>query len=288
MEQQKKYRLIIDSNYLGYVNFFALPMGLSFNGSSTEILYGFLRDIITLARRFETNDFIFCWDSKESKRKDIFPEYKHKRKKEKTDKERETDKQLYRQFDILRNQLLQNLGFMNSFSQEGFEADDLIAQLVLKSKSQKKTIVVSSDHDLYQLLDYCSLYNYRKKETLNKELFTRMYGIEPSQWVRVMELSGCATDDVPGIEGVGPAKAISFIKGEMTKGKVFDRIKTFDTQKKELTRTLVSLPLPGTQTPLLCKNTLRLEKYVRVCNQYGFKSLLSEKCKNDWKKIITF
>ena len=82
--------VIVDSNYIGYVSAFALSQGMSYRGSNTEVIFGFLRQIISIAIKFQPDQIAFCWDSRNSKRKEILPEYKENRKKDRTEEEKES------------------------------------------------------------------------------------------------------------------------------------------------------------------------------------------------------
>lgn len=282
MIPMEKIRVIIDSNYLCYISKYALSNGLSYNGGRTEIIFGFLKDIISLAKKFETNNFVFCWDSKESERRKIFSNYKYKRHQDKTEDEIVGDKVAFRQFTILREKVLPYLGFSNVFFQEGYEADDLIASVVMNNKDMTN-IVVSSDNDLYQLLEYCSLYNFSKQETMTELLFNRNFGIQPHRWVDVKTLAGCSSDNVPGIEGVGEIKAIKYLKGELSSGKTFDSIKAQTEDEKELTERLVKLPFPGTKIFEIKKNHFSIKTFNNICDEFGFISL---KDKNPWQRYF--
>jgi 5'-3' exonuclease len=274
--------IIIDSNYLCYISKFALSQGLTYRGGRTEIIYGFLKNIISLSKKFETNDFVFCWDSKHSKRKNIFPDYKAKRHNDKTEEEKELDAIAYAQFNILKISVLSNLGFSNVFHSPGYEADDLIASVVIHNPDTGN-IVVSSDEDLFQLLDYCSIYNFSKKATMNKNLFMRTYGIEPKQWAEVKCIAGCSSDNVPGVKGVGEKTAIKYIQGTLkTSSKVFDSIKTRSLDDETLIRKLVTLPFPGTKKVRIENNSLSETKFTEVINEYGIKSINID----DWKTLM--
>lgn len=275
-------RLVIDSNYMCYLSKFALSEGLWYRGGRTEIIFGVLKNILALAKRFETSDFVFCWDSKESKRKDIFKDYKYKRHQDKTEGELFGDQIAFRQFDILRVEVLPYLGFSNVFYQKGYEADDLIASAVMNNQDATN-IVISSDNDLLQLLDYCCLYNFSKKETMTKGLFIRKYGILPNQWVSVKKLAGCNGDNVPGVAGVGEVKAIRYIKGEILHGKTFDAIHQRTIEEELLTEKLVKLPFPGTQVFELKENCFSEQKYKSVCDEFGFISLKDD---DIWSKYF--
>lgn len=277
--------LIIDSPYICYINKFALSSGLSYRGHRTEIIYGFLRDVIELADKFESNNMVFCWDSNHSLRRNIYPEYKINRRQEKSEEVMESDMIAFQQFDKLRKEILPDLGFSNVFFQDGYESDDLIASIVL-DHSDRKNIVVSSDNDLLQLLDHCSLYNVGKKSTMTKNIFMREYGIKPAQWVDVKTLAGCSTDHVEGIKGVGEKKAIDYLKGKLVSGKTFDKIETYDVDEKEFTRKLVELPFKGTMKCILRNNSFDRMKYMDVCRRNGFNSLLTDKYMDRWNRLF--
>lgn len=272
--------LIVDCNYLCYVNRSILSVGLSYKGGPTEIIYGFLKSILSLSNQFKTKQFIFCWDSRESIRKKIYAPYKANRTKDLTEEEKESNQRAYIQFDKIKK-LLPEMGFNNVFEEEGYESDDLIASLVLPSKTITPVecpvfhpIVVSSDKDLYQLLDWCSLYNITKKETYTKDLFIREYGIRPSRWKKIKSIAGCGSDNVKGLEGVGEKTVIKYLKGELKEEtKTWQRIHTYDSR---LTEKLVSLPFEGCVNlrEKIRKDNCTPDKFTRAFQKYGCQSLL--------------
>lgn len=269
--------VIIDCNYLCYVNRSILSVGLSYKGSPTEIIYGFLRSLFSLSNQFKTNQFIFCWDSRESLRKKIYPDYKSNRHKDLTEEEKESNRQAYIQFDKIKK-LLPEMGFNNVFEQVGYESDDIIASLVKPSTNGNiiidHPVVVSSDKDLYQLLDWCSIYNITKKETYTKDLFVREYGIQPFRWKKIKSIAGCGSDNVKGLEGVGERTVIRYLKGELKEEtKTWQRISTYDS---DLTKKLVSLPFEGCIDfkEKIRKDDCTPDKFRKVFEEYNCKSLL--------------
>ena len=270
--------LVVDSNYICHVMKYAHSQGLTYRGTRTEIIYGFLRQIFSLMKQFETNKIVFCWDSLFSKREEIYPIYKANRHREKTEEEKEQDGLAFEQFDKLRSEILPNIGFKNVFQQKGYEGDDLLAEVVHKWKLKKK-IVVSNDEDLFQLLDYCSLYNISKHALTTKTIFQRQYNITPSEWIKVKQIGGCSGDNVIGIEGVGVNKAIGYLKNELPKnGKVYPRIISPEGQKIiNRNKILVELPFPGVKIPKeIIPDKITEEKIMRVCKDYGLKSLITD------------
>jgi 5'-3' exonuclease len=278
--------VVVDCNYLAYVNKFALSSGLSYKGGRTEIIFGFFRHVLELARQFETTHFAFCWDSRNSKRKEIFPAYKAKRhSSDRSDEEKEMDRIAFQQFDEIRASALSIFGFENIFQKDGYESDDLIASIV--QSRRKKNIVVSSDNDLYQLLHHCSLYNISKKEITTAEIFKKEYGIDPSEWAEIKCLAGCNSDEVPGIPGVGMKTAIRFHLGELKKGKTFDTIIASE-QIIQRNRRLVLLPFEDTGSFPIKKprQNWQVDSFERFCTYYGFSSFLTGKYFSEWKRVF--
>jgi len=280
--------LIIDSNFVCYMFRFAFG-GLNFEEKPTAIIFGFLNQLYALAGRFKTNKFVFCWDSRKSYRRQRNPNYKSSRREEKTDEDREDDRIAFKQFSDLRQCVLPKLGFKNNYIQTGCEADDLIASIVMNNPGD--FVIVSSDNDLLQLLDtglnYCALYNPITKKQITATDFRKEWGIDPFQWTAVKSIAGCNGDNVPGVPGVGEKTAVKFITGKLSKGVIYDRIMDAEGAGGliEETRWFVELPLPGTKKFELQENeNFLFNKFVDICEEYGFRSFLAKDRLNGWKE----
>lgn len=284
---KNEHLVVVDCNYLGHVNIFAKSQGLTYRGNATDVIYGFFRSILVLARQFETTRFVFCWDAKEYLREKILPSYKGNRKPLDLSEEQAAARDVaYKQFNEIRLTALPMFGFENVFLKSGYESDDLIASVVLNNRD-KKSIVVTNDNDLFQLLDHCSIFHYSEKMITDKVLFEREYGISPSKWGEVKAIAGCNSDAVPGIVGVGIKTAIQYLKGDLTKGKKFEAIEG-GTEIIERNKKLVVLPFAGTRRLPIKKSPSQrsLVAFNAFCRYYGFKSFQEPKYKNEW--IRTF
>lgn len=272
--------LIIDGSYLGHIARFAFG-SLDYETKHTGVIFGFLKQVLTLAREFRTNQFVFTWDSRQSHRRILYyPEYKQNRRKNLTDEELEKLHLAYEQFTLLRNYVIPSIGFENNFFQIGKESDDLIASIVynIEGIDPSEIIVVSSDTDLYQLLDKCCLYSMKNRFVYKKDDFVKDYGINPLDWVQVKAIAGCSSDNVKGIKGIGEITAVKFLRSELNhKSKAWKDIVDPDNQgiiKNNFP--IIRLPMEGTKPIKLYdfKDKLDLDGFMSVCNQYGFASFL--------------
>lgn len=259
---------------------------LTWENVKTGVIFGFLKRVLFYAEKYETNKFIFTWDSKKSFRSQIFPDYKIKRKqatKELTEDEIMIMKEEFKQFTILRQIVIPNLGFKNNFVQTGYESDDLIAVAVSSSIKDKK-IIISSDNDMLQLLTSdVKIYNPMSKKEVTEESFRNAWGIDPSLWSEAKSISGCGTDDVPGVKGVKEKTAIKFLKGEMkASSELFWRIKNSE-ELIQRNRKLVSLPYEGTQSLKVDFNeTFKLTNFKAIFSQYGCYSFMKNPLLQKW------
>ena len=97
---------------------------------------------------------------------------------------------------------------------DGFEADDLIGTVARRAEAEGfEVILVTGDKDFEQLLTArVSIWDPMKDRTLELTAFRRDKGIEPSQLIEVMGLSGDTADNVPGVPGIGPKTALALIR----------------------------------------------------------------------------
>jgi len=249
---------------------------LSYQGDATGIIFGVLQSLSLFEDLFRTSRFVFCWDSKFSLRKEVYPKYKANREQKEYTAEEELFNIAFRkQMKYLRRTYLPMIGFKNIFIQKGMEADDIIASLALYLPDNQEAVIISSDHDLYQCIKHnVSFHNPQTCKTLTLQGFKKKYGIEPTDWCLVKALAGCSTDNVPGISGVGEITAIKYIKDELKKtSKAFNKIFNEPSSSMTLNRQLVSLPYPGTQKFHLRRDILSEEGWKQVTKKLGMKSL---------------
>lgn len=251
----------------------------------TGVIFGFMIKVLEISKRFKTNQFAFAFDSdkKKYKRKKIYSGYKVSNKpKELTEEDIYLNNLCYSQLDILRKEFLPIIGFKNIFYKKGYEADDIIANIVMNNNG--KFVIYSGDEDMYQLLNYARIYKPSKK-IYTKTNFIEEFKINPSKWYKVKAIAGCKSDCVPGVQGVGEKKAIQFLKKEGTKN-MRDKILS---HKKMIQRNIKLVKLPfGKMKPIYLEKgeILSLGHFIDICNKYNFQSFLKMDQLDIWEEKL--
>lgn len=263
---------IIDCSALAHRVKYTLP-NLEAEFMPTGVIFGFMLKVLEISKRFKTNQFVFAFDSDKRKyrRKKIYSGYKVPDKpKELTEENIYLNNLCYNQLDILRKEFLPKIGFKNIYIEKGYEADDIIANIVMNNNG--KFIIYSGDEDMYQLLNYAKIYKPNKK-IYTKIKFLEEYRINPSKWYKVKAIAGCKSDCIPGVQGVGEKKAIQFLKKEGTtnmRNKIL-------SHKKMIKRNIKLVKLPfGKMKPIYLEKgeILNLGNFIDICNNYNFQSFL--------------
>lgn len=283
-----KMYLIFDSNQLCYSAYFAMGH-LAHEDEGTGVIYGFLQQVYTITNYFKKQKpvLIFAWDSRHSLRQQHYSNYKRKRKER---KETEGPTHIhYKQFKLLRMDILPSIGFNNNFMQVGYEADDIIGAICNKYQNKRK-VIISSDQDLYQLLDiHTSMFKYKQKKLYTNDDLFKEYGLQKaSDWIDIKALAGCSTDEVNGIKGVGEKTAVQYFYNKMkTESKKYQTIKTFRNQMKYRRNIpLVTVPYPrGDMEEIkIKKNNPMYDDFYAMCLEYNFKSMIKDMAK--WVKVL--
>lgn len=268
--------LLIDANGLAYACFYTMG-GLSYRGNPTGIQFGFLKMILGLAGRFKSNDVLLCWDAKPTHRLKLFPAYKQNRR-DKTPEEQEVINMAKAQMDDARDNLVRKLGFV-SYHVEGYEADDLIASIVLNNRGS--FMIVSSDHDLYQLLSP----KVRMYEPIARKITSSLdLPCSPEDWAMVKAVGGCKSDGVPGVPGVAENTAIKYVTGVLPHHHKTYKAIDQNGALINLNLRLVSLPFVTLKQIKLgkCPPYADERKFKKVCRQYGIHSITGK----DWECFV--
>jgi len=271
--------LVIDANYIGYRALFTTGP-LEYKGRPTGVIYGVFSQTFTLLEKFRPSNIVFCWDSRNSLRRKRMPTYKSGRHGKDGPAKELLD--AFNQFNLLREEILPRIGIVNNFYADGYEADDIIARIVMDYP--ENCVICSSDDDLLQLLGFAPIFNLGRKELVTEKEFRKKWGLSPAQWADVKTLAGCSGDSVPGLPGIGEKTAAAFLTGTLKENsKKWQIIKNASEEFLQLNRWLVSLPLPGTPSFSIKPNQFSQFEFERVCKSFGFHKL---KGKEEWAMYL--
>jgi DNA polymerase-1 len=274
-------KIVIDGNNVAHICNHSMGH-LSNDERRTGVIFGFMKQILMLAKKMKTNEFLFTWDSQKSFRKEIYPEYKGNRKnKEKTEQEEFERQSLYDQISEIRRDILPALGFNNNFIKTGYEADDLIAYTILSNPGNEFTIV-STDQDLYQILSNSTrIYNTITKQFTTKQDFVDKFNLDPIMFREIKSISGCQSDYIKGIDGVGEATAAKYIRNDKVSSNLIDKIHA-GADIIARNRKLTYLPFQRGEHGLLPnlgitlkQDALSLYKFKKLFNELSFNSFLN-------------
>jgi DNA polymerase-1 len=196
--------LVDGSNNL-YRAFYAIRGLSTSKGLPTNAVYGFTSMLRKLLREHAPRYLGVAFDlSGPTFRHEAFAEYKANRP--------ETPPDLVVQIPYVKK-VCQILG-VPALELPGFEADDIIATLAARArKAGFQVVVVATDKDLLQLVgDGVLIYHPVRDEFLDSEGVERVFGVKPGQVRDVLALSGDASDNIPGVPGIGEKGARDLIR----------------------------------------------------------------------------
>ncbi|NMD70724.1 DNA polymerase I [Bacillus sp. DNRA2] len=204
-----KKLVLIDGNSIAYRAFFALPLLNNQKGIHTNAVYGFAMILMKLIEEEKPTHILVAFDAgKSTFRHQTFSEYKGGRQK--------TPPELSEQFPFIQ-ELLDAFG-VSRYELENFEADDIIGTYSRQAEQDGYQVkVISGDKDLTQLSSEKITVCITKKGITDMEIYTpehiqEKYGLVPEQIIDMKGLMGDASDNIPGVPGVGEKTAIKLLK----------------------------------------------------------------------------
>lgn len=211
--------VIIDGSSLLYRAFYALPP-LSKNGVYTNAVFGFLRMLLSIYRTLDPEYMAVSFDkSRETFRTKMYSGYKATRK--------PAPDELVPQFALIK-EVLRVMG-VAVYEPEGYEGDDVLGTLSRRYEESLPVYIVTGDRDALQLSDeHVTVLLTRKgisqMDAMTPEAVMEKYQITPSQVIDMKALMGDASDNIPGVRGVGEKTALKLITRYKTLDGIYDHL----------------------------------------------------------------
>ena len=218
-----KRLVIIDGKSVFYRGYYAMGALSTSDGTPTGGVYGFAAIAMEIVQKLDPTKVVVAWDSRTStsRRKAVYPEYKAGRVKPGDD--------FYAQIPLLK-ELVRALGW-GFVECDDCEADDIIGTLALQADEDGdyETFIVSSDLDMLQVVDentrmYRILQGFSRLEELDVPAVEAKYGIKKAQFLDLKALKGDASDNIPGVPGIGEKTAVKLLGSYGTLDGVYEAL----------------------------------------------------------------
>lgn len=199
-----KHLYIVDASWFIFRSYYAIPPLTRADGTPVNAVFGFTNLLMKFLDDLKPDHVAIIFDvARKTFRNDIYAAYKANRS--------DPPEDLIPQFNLVRNATRAfNLACIEM---AGFEADDLIATYTrLAVEAGAFVTIISSDKDMMQLVsDKVSLFDVIKNRSIGPAQVVEKFGVGPEKVVEVQALAGDATDNVPGVPGIGPKTAAQLI-----------------------------------------------------------------------------
>ncbi|EAL0621776.1 DNA polymerase I, partial [Campylobacter jejuni] len=234
--------------------YYALKDFKNSQGQASGMISGFANFIYSLKNEHKSDYIVFALDSKgKTFRSEIDPNYKQNRT--------PPPPELLEQIPIC-IKMIEKMGFI-SVSQEGYEADDIIASFVKTCENRDIFVrIITQDKDLYQLIKdgKTSIYSPISKNDYDEAACLEKYGVKPNQIRDFLALCGDSSDNIPGVKGIG-AKGAKTLLDEF--GSIEGIYENLTLVRNERSRNLL---LEGKENAFLSKKLASLYDNLEVQN----------------------
>ena len=228
--------IMIDGNNLMFRSYYATACNGNFMNNSkgfpTNALFGFVNMIHKIINEEKPEYVLVAFDKGKTFRHEEYDGYKDGRV--------ETPDELKKQFPIAK-QLLTAMG-IKYYEIDNYEADDIIGTFSKFCDDNPDFIgtIVSSDKDLLQLISSdvdIKLLKQKDYIRYNQDTFEEAYGIKPINVIDLKALMGDASDNIPGVKGVGEKTALKLLHEYKTLDGIYENIDNIKGKLKEKLQT---------------------------------------------------
>ena len=203
--------LVLDGNSIANRAFYGIKLLTTKDGRYTNAIYGFMNILLNLLRDHEPDEVAVAFDLKA-------PTFRHKMYSGYKATRHGMPQELADQMPVLK-ELLADLGFA-MVSLEGYEADDLLGTLSAAAAARgDDCLIATGDRDSLQLVNghvtvLLAATRMGRSETvvMDEAAVKEKYGVAPRQLIEVKSLMGDASDNIPGVPGVGEKTALELIR----------------------------------------------------------------------------
>ncbi len=218
--------LVIDGNSIVNRAFYGIKLLTTKNGDYTNAIYGFLNILLRLKEMSQPDAVAVAFDVHA-------PTFRHKMYDAYKAGRHGMPDELRAQMPVLKN-LLKLLGY-KIVECEGWEADDILGTLALKCRENgDECFIATGDRDSLQLAHgtvKVLLARTNATDVYDEKAIIDEYGVTPVQLIQVKALQGDSSDNIPGVQGVGPKTALDLISKYGSIDYIYENIETLDIKE---------------------------------------------------------
>ena len=280
--------MIIDGNSIVNRAFYGVPLLTDTQGRYTNGVYGFLNILFKLLDEEQPEYWAVAFDLHA-------PTFRHKTYAEYKGTRKGMPEELREQMPLLKEVLrIMNIPI---FEQEGYEADDILGTLsAMAEREGIRPVIVSGDRDLLQIASETVKVRIPKTKggrTETEDYYAadvvEKYGVTPLEFIDVKALMGDASDNIPGVPGIGEKTAVKIIQqyhdmetaiahaSEIKPKKASENLTEYQEQarlSKYLATIIRDMPLEWDREKLERKDTFNPAAY-ELIKQLEFRSMFS-------------
>lgn len=276
--------VLVDGNAILYRAYHAMPNFTSSSGDPVGAIFGFTSMLLKIIQDLKPTHLIAAFDrSAPTFRQELYVAYHANR--------REMEEDLVTQIPGV-DSILKAFS-IPIFAVDGYEADDVIGTLSVQATKEKhtETIIVTGDRDLLQLVNqhvrvYMPIKGLTETKMYDEAAVEEKYGIKAEQVVDLKALMGDASDNYPGVSGIGPKGASILIKKYETLENLYKHLEDLpERQMKALADDAEQAALAKKLATIVCDMPIHLkmkdcgfeirekQKIVEVLLEFGLRTL---------------
>ena len=194
---------LIDGNSYIYRAYHAIRSLATSKGLPTNAIYGFTNMLLKIVKEKKPDYLAIAFDVKGPTKRHIeYEQYKAHRP--------EMPKDLVQQIPYI-HKLVEAFN-IPAILMEGYEADDIIGTISKKMEKDFDVVIVTGDKDMLQLISQnIKIYDTLKDKVYEEKDVVERFGVAPDKVVEIMGLMGDASDNIPGVHGIGEKTATALI-----------------------------------------------------------------------------
>ena len=203
--------LVVDGNSIANRAFFGIKVLTTKEGQYTNAIYGFMNILLSLTQNYQPDEVAIAFDLPA-------PTFRHKMYDGYKANRHGMPEELAAQMPLLQ-QLLTDLGY-KLVTAEGWEADDILGTLAAACDARGETCYIATgDRDNLQLVSpnttvllAATSRGHSETRVMDEAAVREKYGLAPKQLIDVKSLQGDASDNIPGVKGIGEKTALALIQ----------------------------------------------------------------------------